>query len=224
MSAQSAIGNRQSEISLVIFDLGRVLIRICNNWREAAALAGIEIPHDRPYVSDDAAQPDQEAIVLLDTGRIDLNEFARRVAVTRGIPPQHVIRAYDIFLRQPYPGAVELIDELHASGLRTACLSNTSDGHWRQMCDPGHSSFFPLDRLTWRFASHLIGACKPSDAIYEHVEQTTELAPSSILFFDDLEENVAAARRRDWNAHLIRLDADPIAQARRHLRVYGTLA
>ena len=166
-------------IALVVFDLGRVLIRICNNYREACALAGIQVPHDRPYADDDPATAarDHDAIVQLDTGRIDLTEFAHRVSVTRGIPPEHVIRAYDIFLLEPYPGAVELIDDLHAAGLRTACLSNTSDGHWRQMNDPSHSSFFPLDRLTWRFASHLIGACKPADAIYEHVERTTELPP-----------------------------------------------
>ena len=210
-------------IQLVIFDLGRVLVRICNNWREACALAGITIPHDRPYVDDAAAERDQEAIVLLDTGRIDLAEFARRVGPTRGISPDEVIRAYDIFLREPYPGAVELLDELRDTGVATACLSNTSDGHWRQMCDPAHASFLPLDRFTWCFASHLIGACKPHDAIYEHVERTSKIPPQSIVFFDDLEANVAAAQRRGWNAHVIRIDSDPIAQTRAHLRAHNLL-
>ena len=33
-----------SEIRLVVFDLGRVLIRICNGWTEAARRAQIEAP------------------------------------------------------------------------------------------------------------------------------------------------------------------------------------
>jgi FMN phosphatase YigB (HAD superfamily) len=210
-------------IELVCFDLGRVLIRICNNWREACGLAGIPIPHDRPYVDDAAAGRDHEAIVLLDTGKIDLAEFACRVGPTRGISPDDVVRAYDIFLREPYPGAVELVEELVAAGVATACLSNTSDGHWRQICDRGHVSSFPVDRFTWRFASHLIGACKPADAIYEHVERTSGLPPSGIVFFDDLEENVNAAQKRGWHGHHIAIDADPIAQARAHLRDHGVL-
>jgi putative hydrolase of the HAD superfamily len=211
-------------IELVCFDLGRVLIRICNNWREACGLAGIEIPHDRPYADDaGAAERDHEAIVLLDTGRIDLAEYARRVGPTRGISPAQVLRAYDIFLREPYPGAVDLLDDLRAAGVRTACLSNSSDGHWQQICDPAHSCYFPLDRFDWRFASHLIGACKPSDAAYEHVERTTGLPPSGILFFDDLETNVTAATRRGWQARQIRLDSDPVAQARGHLESLGVV-
>ena len=31
-------------IELVCFDMGRVLIRLCNNWREACGVAGITIP------------------------------------------------------------------------------------------------------------------------------------------------------------------------------------
>src|SRR5262249_22847183 len=142
------------------------------------------------------AARDHEAILLLDTNQIDLTEFARRVSTTRGISPEQVIRAYDIFLREPYPGAVELIDDLHAAAAPPASFSNPSDGPWRQMNDPSPTSFCPNDRMTWRFASHLVGACKPSDAIYEHVERTTDVAPAGIVFFDDLEANVAAARER----------------------------
>jgi FMN phosphatase YigB (HAD superfamily) len=118
---------------------------------------------------------------------------------------------------------VELIDELSARGVRTACLSNTGEVHWRQVNDPADPNFLPLDRLTWRFASHLIGIMKPHDGIYEHVERTTGLPPASMLFFDDLEPNIAAARRRGWRAHQIQCDSDPIAQARAILREHGVI-
>ena len=92
------------------------------------------------------------------------------------------------------------------------------------MWDRSHSSYFPFDRFTWCFASHLIGVCKPSGAIYEHVERTSGLPPDSILFVDDLETNVAAARKRGWNAEQIRVDSDPIEQARAHLRAHRVLS
>src|SRR2546423_15717830 len=109
---QPKIENRTSQTQPVIFDLGRLLVPICNNWREACTLAGIEIPADFPSFDAPTAARDHEAIVLLDTNKITLEQFAERVAPHRGIRPQDVIAAYDVFLREPYPGAVELIDDL----------------------------------------------------------------------------------------------------------------
>ena len=82
----------------------------------------------------------------------------------------------------------------------------------------------PLEKLDHRFASHLIGLRKPDDRIYAHVEQATGATPGRIVFFDDVEENVAAAARRGWRAHRISIDSDPIAQVRQHLRAAGVLA
>jgi HAD superfamily hydrolase (TIGR01509 family) len=212
-----------SDVQLVVFDLGRVLIRICNDWKHACELAGVCVPADLPSLDDEGMRRAHDATIELDSGRISLDEFAARVAPLRGIQPQDVVAAYDAFLLDPYPGAIELIDDLHAAGVQTACLSNTSDGHWRQMLDRAHRAFFPLDRLTFQFASHLIGACKPSDAIYQHVERTSNLSGDRIVFFDDLADNVAAAAWRGWRAHQIRIDADPIAQERAFLEQHGVL-
>ena len=92
------------------------------------------------------------------------------------------------------------------------------------MTNPADPNYLSLERLTHRFASHLVGIRKPDAAIYEHVERSTGVAPSSILFFDDLEANVVAAQRRGWRAHQIRIDDDPVAQARAHLRAARVLA
>jgi hypothetical protein len=45
-------------------------------------------------------------------------------------------------------------------------------------------------------ASHLIGVMNRTIGSIG-VEKTTELPPASMLFFDDLEPNIAAARRRE---------------------------
>ena len=71
-------------------------------------------------------------------------------------------------------------------------------------------------------ASHLVGLRKPAKAMYEYVERAAGLAPSGILFFDDVVENVEAARRRGWRAY--RIDPapdDPIPQVRTILRECG---
>jgi putative hydrolase of the HAD superfamily len=223
MSSQSQIANRQSAISLVIFDLGRVLVRICDGFAHACEVAAVAVPGGVNELDEATSRRVDDIIARIDTGKIELDTFARELAPLRGVQPADIVRIQNIYLRGPYAGAPELIDDLNAAGVRTACLSNTSDSHWRMMTDPSDPNYLPLERMTHRFASHLIGIRKPDAGIYEHVEQTTGLAPESILFFDDLEANVVAARQRGWRAHQVRTDADPIAQARRHLRDLGLL-
>ena len=210
-----------NDLPLVIFDLGRVLIRICDGWSHACELAAVAVPGGVNELDEPTSRRVEELTGKLDTGRIDLDTFARELAPLRGLRPQDVIRIQQIYLRGPYPGAVELLDELHGAGVQTACLSNTSDNHWRMMTNPADPNYLPLERLTHRFASHLIGVRKPHDAIYEHVERVSGKRVDRIVFFDDLEANVAAAARRGWRARQIRIDADPIAQVRSHLRGYG---
>ena len=211
-------------VSLVVFDLGRVLIRLCDGWQHACELAGVKLPPGVLAVSDAERSRIEQLSGLVDTGAIDLATYAREIASLRGLLPDDILAIQDIFLRGPYPGAIELLDELHAAGIQTACLSNTHDYHWRQMLDPAGSNFLPIERMTYRFASHLVRTRKPLDAIYEHVERTTGLPPQSILFFDDLEANVAAAARRGWQVHRVTPCDDPIRAIRQRLRSQQILA
>ena len=213
----------RSGIQLVCFDLGRVLIRICDGWRHACEVAGIEVPAGLAELSAAQMVEIDEIVGRYDSGVIDTAAFAQEIAPYRGLRAQDVIRVQEVYLRGPYPGTTQLIDDLVRAGCKTACLSNTTDNHWRMMLDASGPNYLPLERLTWRFASHLIGAMKPHDEIYEHVERESGVSPASILFFDDLEANVAAAAGRGWNAHRIRTDNDPIAQARTVLRDRGVL-
>jgi FMN phosphatase YigB (HAD superfamily) len=212
-----------SGVELVVFDLGRVLIRLCDDWRHACKEAGVTLPETCPDLSADDQARLAQATARYDSGQIDLHGYAREVCAFRGLRPDDIVAMNRVFLRGPYPGAIGLLDELHEAGVATACLSNTSEPHWGMMLDPGGPNYLPLERMTHRFASHLIGATKPHDAIYEHAERTARVPPGSIVFFDDLEANVAAALRRGWRGHVIRTDSDPIAQARAHLSAHGVL-
>jgi FMN phosphatase YigB (HAD superfamily) len=211
-------------IELVVFDLGRVLIRTCDDWRHACRYAGIPLPESTPAPNDAACAAMEAVISRHDTGKISAQTFCREIAPLRGLTPEQVFKTHDVFLRGPYPGATQLVADLAGADLKTACLSNTSDHHWRQMLDPASPNFMSLDRLTWRFASHLIGVMKPHPGIYEYVERATKIPPAKIIFFDDLQANIAVASQRGWNAYQIRTDSDPIAQVRSQLREHGLRA
>lgn len=201
-------------VDLICFDLGRVLIRICDDWPQACRLAGVDWPADVA-----PATPHFRQLILdFDLGQVGETEFCRRMADCASLTPQQVRAASMAILREPFAGAQAMLQELHAAGVRTACLSNTNELHWRQMTTPGSPWFLPLDQLTWRFASHLLHQRKPEAAIYRQVESISGFAPSRIAFFDDLPENVAAARSRGWQAQVITPDTEPMVQIRRHLK------
>jgi putative hydrolase of the HAD superfamily len=209
-------------IELVVFDLGRVLVRICNDWLHACTTAGIVLSPD----TLDAATLSslRELVHQVEVNAVSFDEFAERVGGALGANSSQIRRASEAFLIELYPGVPELLAELHAGGLATACLSNTNEHHWRMLADPAHPAFAPLGNLKRQFASHLIRARKPEEAIYAHLERETGLTGPAILFFDDVEENVAAARDRAWHAH--RIDPaqdDPIPQIRAALRRHGIL-
>ena len=209
-------------IDLVIFDLGRVLVRICDDWKHACELAGVELPRRAELSAAERGRVD-EICGRYDCGAIGLEGFAGEIGPIFGQSAEHIIAVQQAYLRGAYPGAAELIEELYLAGVKTACLSNTAETHWRMMQDPAGANFVPLERLNWRFASFLVGCRKPDAVIYEQVERTTGVAPGSIVFFDDIEENVAAAARRGWKAHRIEIESDPIEQVRGHLVSYGIL-
>ena len=205
-----------SRIDLVVFDLGRVLVRICNGWQHACEVAGVR-PTREPDAAATAALHD--LVCQVEVGQIEPEEFCRRAAPAMGLRPQDVTAIWNAYTRGTYPGASELLDELKVAGVATACLSNTNATHWALMGDPASHSYFPFDRLTHAFASHLLRLRKPNDAIYAHVERATGARANGIVFFDDVAENVEAARRRGW--HSYRIDPapdDPIPQIRSILR------
>ena len=202
-------------VRLVCFDLGRVLVRICDDWRHACEVAGVPAPRLPTDIQSLAKL--HEAVCGAEVGELDLPAFAAAVAPLLDIPPERVFSLSNAYLLGPFPGAVELLDELCGRGIATACLTNTNDNHWRLLSQPGNT-FLPLDRLTHRFASHLIRARKPDEAIYRHVEQATGAHSGEIVFFDDVVENVESARRVGWRAHRIDPTADdPVRQIRRVL-------
>jgi len=101
-----------------------------------------------------------------------------------------------------FPGPVEgieaLLQELVASGPVYA-LSNTNEMHLKFLLRR-----FPeiMGKFTRIFASHELGARKPYPGIYRNVSDALQVAPASLIFFDDLPANVEGASRAGLEAYL----------------------
>lgn len=197
-------------IDLVVFDLGRVLVRIADDWLHAAELARIELRlhRDCPVFLPGM----REAVDLNERGHIDAAEFDRRIAgLVDGLHVEQVDRMIQVWLRGCYAGTGELLAELHQRGVATACLSNTNSRHWRLMFDPAAANgvdFSPLHQLRHKFASHLMRSRKPEPEIYARMEAAVGVRPDRILFFDDLPDNITVARQRGWRAEWVPCSLD----------------
>lgn len=112
------------QIDLVCFDLGRVLIRICDDWSQACALAKVAAA-TRPTTPESAAAM-HEIVVRNEIGERDLAWFCEQAAPHLGLTAEQVEAASHAYLREPFEGGGELVDELEAAGVATACLSNTN--------------------------------------------------------------------------------------------------
>jgi putative hydrolase of the HAD superfamily len=206
-----------SPVRLVVFDLGRVLVRICRDWQHACECAGIA--SFKRDLSDADASGLKAIARRHDVGELGIRDFAQHASPLMGLSPEQVLAMSEAFIFGPYPGAADLLGELNEVGIATACLSNTNEHHWQLLFERGHRAWLPMDRFTHHFASHLVGARKPDTAIYECVERTSGLRAGAILFFDDVSENVEAARRRGWIGEVIDPAPDePIGQIRSALR------
>ena len=213
-----------SAFSLVVFDVGSVLVEAGRTLADDIAIAGFSVEPEwlaqfeerlrdlpRPYLGAIRIADYASHFAQLSEGRFSA-EDALRIAT-------------DGFVRE-CAGIATVFDAFDAAGIEQALLSNVHDGEWAKLFpDDGSVSAFPnVGRVMHRFASHLIGARKPDARIYAHLEREMRRAGHEIIFFDDREENVEAARDRGWTAELIDHRADTAAQLLQWLRRYEVIA
>jgi FMN phosphatase YigB (HAD superfamily) len=205
-------------VRMICFDLGRVLIQLCDGWHHACEVAGVPSP---PPFDDEQRAALHNLVCVSETGHINQAEFCRRASSLMGLDLEHVVAVSTAFLRAPFPGAVELVQSLKRRGFLTACLSNTNDSHWEIMCADSGRCALSLGQMDFRFGSHEMGVRKPDEAIYRHVEQVAQVTGRQILFFDDSLENIEGAKRCGWRAHQVMDRVDPVREMRQKLAEEG---
>lgn len=213
-----------NETQVVIFDLGGVVVKVCRGWNEAAQRAGVPLADEHRLGLPDLQSSRREISDAYQRGQIESHEyFARIASATDGLyTPEQVERVHRAWVMEAYDGIGELINALNEMDrVETACLSNTNAAHWDDLKAGVGDGWGPISRLTHPFVSHELGMVKPHSEIYDSVRARLDRASSSLVFFDDLEENVHAARDAGWHAFHIDHTGDTAAQTRGALRTLG---
>ena len=202
----------------VVFDLGGVMVRINRTWQEAAQTAGVRI--GMPALPP-VALGELTIFNHWQAARAGPQDYFDALAEALSVSHDEARLVHSAILMEPYPGTLALVEELHALGLRTGCLSNTNAAHFDRLTSPDHYPNIAV--LETKMASHEVGLEKPGAEIYRLFEQVASAQPEELVFFDDLPENAAAARDCGWLAFAIDPFGDTAAQMRGHLVVLGWL-
>jgi putative hydrolase of the HAD superfamily len=213
-------------IRLVCFDWGGVILKHCRAWSEACVVAGL--PVREGVDSHDKVIRRREATAAFQRGKIDPERYYHALAeASDWLYSTHEIqRLHDAWVTEEYPGVDAVIHDIHARKRETALLSNTNEAHWkRHLPGPrGERPDFPTaGLLRHRLGSHQLGLVKPGIEIYRALEKATGHEGDRVLFFDDIIDNVNAARSIGWHAELIDHTGDTAAQLRTHLGNHGVL-
>ncbi len=101
-----------------------------------------------------------------------------------------LIDADTVVWTQPNLVMMEWAASLNRAGIKTGILSNIGDA-----METGVLARFPaLAGFTHHTFSHRLGIAKPDAAIYRHAVEGLGVPGGEILFVDDREENILAAR------------------------------
>ena len=185
----------------LVFDLGGVVFR----WQPDEFLGRL-LPARAP---DRAAARSLGAAFFqgfggewreFDRGAVEPGPLAERIAARIGLEvdeARRVIEAIPDEL-QPIPETVALIERLQAAGHRLFFLSNMPVPYARHL----ESAHPVLARFERGVFSSRVGLLKPDAAMFEHAAVHFGMAPHALVLIDDIEANVAAARRAGWGGVL----------------------
>jgi putative hydrolase of the HAD superfamily len=177
------------KISAVLFDYGMVLSNVPEDraWRELERVL-------------DAEQEAFQAAYwkyrdAYDRGALSAQTYWESVAhdLEKSLDADHLHALIDvdtIVWTQPNLEMMEWAARLNRAGIKTGILSNIGDA-----MEAGVLGRFPaLAEFTHHTFSHRLGIAKPDAAIYRHAVEGLGVAAGEILFVDDKEENIRAAR------------------------------
>lgn len=182
-----------SQIKAVVFDIGRVLIE----WHP-----------ERYYDSEIGPERRREFFAAVDiysmNERIDLGApFQETVYEFADAHPEYSTEIrlwHDSWIEMAAPeitGSVRLLRAIRAKGIPVFALSNFGIGTFEAAAR--HYPFF--NEFDQKYVSGHLQEIKPHARIYELLERGSGLPPASLLFTDDLRENIDAAAIRGWQTH-----------------------
>jgi putative hydrolase of the HAD superfamily len=203
---------------LVAFDLGGVLVRICRDWAQGCAAAGIS-PAREPSIRD--IERMRALVSRHQRGLLEHGAFCDHVSECLGsaLTAAEVRSVHGAWILGEYAGVGAMLSDLRRAGHLTACLSNTDAPHWVTLA---RMPFF--QGLHHPHASHLLGLEKPDPAIFSAFERAVGFSGERIDYFDDLQENCQAAQAAGWRVQRIDPFRETVPQIRAALHAWSLLS
>jgi glucose-1-phosphatase len=196
-------------ITAITFDLGNVLIKVnhLRFCRQMAALAGLSPQEVYAQVFESSLEPGY------DTGRITSREFYERVTAHFGVAltySQFCKLWCDIF--DPMEAIAAVVTHL-AARFPLFLLSNTNSLHFDYIRERFSAILTPFQAF---ILSYQVGSRKPDAAIYQALIQQVSRPAEEILFLDDKEIFVDAAREQGLAAWQFRSPQELRRDLERH--------
>lgn len=197
-------------IKVIYFDLGKVIIDFDHALaiREVMKVTPLSLAKVTEVLSNNPLINEYER------GKISTAEFYRLVSgqLRLEVSLQTFKKIWgDMFLPQP------LLSESFLKSLkqkyRLILLSNTNEIHFEFV----EERYPILAHIGERVLSYQVGCMKPDEKIYHAAVAKARVAPEEVLFTDDREENIDAARRLGIQA--IRFQSEE--QLKREMKLLG---
>jgi putative hydrolase of the HAD superfamily len=174
---------------VLMFDLGGVLV-VNDMFDELPKLTKDNVGED----SLKAKWLQSPAVRDFELGKCSRDKFAKSMVeeFQLSVTPNEFLGAFSGWPKGFYSGAEDLLGDLRAQ-YSTACLSNSNELHWTTNV---------TSHFDHSYSSHLLNRIKPDVEVFEFVTSDIGRNPGEIVFFDDSQLNIDAARAFGWEAHL----------------------
>jgi FMN phosphatase YigB (HAD superfamily) len=178
----------------LIFDLGGVIVPL--DFHRGYTV----IERICPYTAKDipARIGATDLVLRFETGKVEPLPFFQELSELLGLRIGYE-EFREVWSSIFVPGSLlpdSLFLDLKSRGYRLVLLSNTNAIHYEIACD----RYSPLNYFDDFALSFEIGAMKPSPEIYASAIEKAGCAPEECFFIDDIETNVAGARRAGMQA------------------------
>lgn len=173
-------------LSVIVFDLGRVLVDL--DFDAFPRLLGF----DRSPTSPSVKSSIQQLAIQYETGKITTEQFFNSLdeVLLHKFRREELLNAWNAIIGEEISAIAPIVDAVQLR-YSTAILSNTSPTHFQKALDTSPT----LRKFSKRYLSYKIGAMKPDLSVYRHVIENLKVDPSTILFIDDVSENIIAAQQ-----------------------------
>lgn len=177
--------NSSDPIKAVLLDVGNVLLKI--NWHNSLKL--IDIPKEDAEVFLKIGE--SPLFHKYEAGLVSCEEFRLELCqkLNTNFSPEKFNHIWCACFDGDIEGVPELVKQV-SKKVPLFTLSNTNEAHYQHF--KGMPVFAHFEEL---LTSHKFKCRKPDPLIYQKAIARLNLKPEEILFVDDLEENLEAAKK-----------------------------